>query len=368
MRSAIGRKQPFVTGVAGAVLCAALAAGCDVNPTDQPPPPGPAVKLLGANVSAGQALPASGRLELLFNRLLLPATISPSTFLLKDASGNAVSPSPAVAFDPVARVVTVTPAQPLDPAQQYSLTIAVPASSTDVKGLRAIDGTPAPSGLGISSFSVQSGGSPPTAIGVDFCKDVRPIFKYNCTAGLCHGGMLPAEGLELDSNAGVVATAIGMVAHGANTGQRAAPAAPELLFDEDMPVVDAQRGQSQGRPDHSRLIYKVLMGLPTTTPCTPGENLTPGQNGCLGLTDAGPPVDITGLYSAVLPSGPQGLQDDPGDRDILANLIPGREMPFPMNPAAPPLKLDPPYSLALDQMERLSLWIAEGALVPDTCP
>ena len=54
----------------------------------------------------------------------------------------------------------------------------------------------------------------------------------------------------------------------------------------------------------------------------------------------------------------------PSERANLANMVQGREMPFPLNPAAQlyaaPPAIDP---LTLDELEAMSFWMLEGAPV-----
>ena len=53
------------------------------------------------------------------------------------------------------------------------------------------------------------------------------------------------------------------------------------------------------------------------------------------------------------------------ERASLSNYILGREMPFPPTPSQLNSSTSP---LTLDDMERLSLWISQGAAAPATCP
>jgi hypothetical protein len=74
-----------------------------------------------------------------------------------------------------------------------------------------------------------------------------------------------------------------------------------------------------------------------------------------------PPVDVSGVHS---PVAFQAISI--AERATLSNYILGREMPFPP-PANIPLNYtnDP---LTLEEMERMSLWIAQGASAPASCP
>jgi hypothetical protein len=125
------------------IALAVSSASCDQGKVhDEAPAAGPAVHLLGANVVGGLLEP-SDRIEVSFDRLLLPLSITRQTFILGELVGDQfLGLTPTIRYDPVARVVTVTPLpeQAFDPEQTYRLTIASPAGPTDVNGLRAIDG------------------------------------------------------------------------------------------------------------------------------------------------------------------------------------------------------------------------------------
>jgi hypothetical protein len=188
-------------------------------------------------------------------------------------------------------------------------------------------------------FVAQAGSQAPEASHTsDFCNDVLPIFTHQCATGECHAGVLPAEGLILTTPAGVLATAVGRTAQGANTGTIASPPeAPGIVFGVDTPIVDPGSGaMSGGDPADSWLLYKVLLGLPSD--CSAGD---------AGLCEAGSPVAPS---SYLVPWQP--LSDDA--RATLGNLVQGEIMP-------------PTTPLTLDEMETLSFWISEGALVPASC-
>jgi hypothetical protein len=54
------------------------------------------------------------------------------------------------------------------------------------------------------------------------------------------------------------------------------------------------------------------------------------------------------------------------ERAALSDLVPGREMPFPARPETPARATTEP--MTVDELERVSLWIAQGARVPAMCP
>jgi len=267
--------------------------------------------------------------------------------------------TPDVAYDPVARVVTIRAPSAVDGGgwlqigQTYRVDILSPQSPTDGNGLRAIDGAVLdPSSPSTIAFAVEATAPPtPAPPSVDFCRDVFPIFTSKCTSSVCHGGSLPAVGLRLDSTTNIAATAIGRVAEEANTGPRAAAEPPGFLFGEDMPIVDpGSGGPSPGSPGDSWLMYKLLMAVP------PACSSTPGAAPC----DAGAPTPPKSAHAVAW----QPLSD--AERATLASFVPGREMPYPANPSAP-LGTDT-SPLTLQELEDVSLWIAQGAPLPATCP
>lgn len=316
---------------------------------------------------ATEMVPCDGRIELAFDRLLLPITISRQTFPVRDLSGNA--PTPNVAYDPVARVVTLsTPKSDggncwLTPGQTYRVAVLPPMNAGDLNGLRAIDGTfyaPPPDQPNGYEFMVAPAAGTPAPPSVDFCKDILPVFQSSCSGSICHGLQPPlpgpyttAAGLVLTSNVGVAQTAIGRVSQGSNTGPRAGTGQPpSLLFNEDVPIIDPGTSPAGGGdPGHSWLMYKLLL----STPPAPEAGAPPQ---CAG-------TDVSGAH--LLPIAQlQSMWVD--EHATLSDLVLGREMPFPPDPTQP-LGASP-VALTLDQLERVSRWIAQpyqGSPVPATC-
>ncbi len=361
--------------------------------------------LLAANVGDNKPLPSNGHIELSFNRLLMPDRVTRQSFVLENAAGT-IGFSPEITYDPVARVVTITPLSDasqklmntmLTPNESLRLTILSPASPTDPNGLRAIDGaTLDPASPKELLFTVTgppmddagNSATPPAAPSIDYCRDIDVIFGNNCEQGICHGGVPAAAGLVLSSPSDVMRSAIGRVAQGSNTGPRSVAEPPSHLFGEDMPIIDPG-----SNPDNSWMMYKVLLAIPSPAPIvdagTGAGDATTGDSGATeagppeggssdasagdgGATDAGgadgggdaevgpttvaqaPPVDVSHAHQL----GWQGLSN--AERTILSNYILGREMPFPSTPPVSP-------ALTLDEMERLSLWIAQGSPLPASC-
>ncbi len=361
---------------------------------------------MDANVGQNKPLPANGHIELVFDRLLLPASITRQTFVLENAGGTEGF-TPTIAYDPVARVVTITPlsdtGEALKTTDSYKITIATPQGPTDANGLRAIDGAtfdpPVPKSIFFTITAPLP--TPPSAPRIDYCRDIDVIFASSCEQGICHYSPPAAAGLSLYSPTSVLSTAIGRVAQGANTGPRAVAAPPSRLFGEDMPIVDPG-----GDPSNSWMMYKVLLATPSPEPVAEAdagadadlEDATAAPEA--GVADAGTqdggPLDASVTDAGADASGPvmdAGVADaapapdagvaDAGappptplpvdvshahglswqgisakERVALSNYVLGREMPF--QPSSP--------ALTLEEMERLSLWIAQGSAVPGSCP
>jgi hypothetical protein len=312
------------------------------------------VHLVASNASTTQPIVASTPIEFAFDRLLLPASITRQTFQFTDSLGNqptdasgqpiALSPD----YDPVARVVRLCGTDKVPPDNVYRITIA----TTGGAALRAIDGAGLdPSQSNVIEFQVSSG-PPYTGVDacsvrttVDFCNDVLPIFVNSCSGSSCHAPgqeVLPAAGLLLTSEADIRATALNRVAQGANTGSRSvpAPALAQPPFGVDMPIIDTVNG-----PMDSWLVYKLLLGVACGNPL---------QVAC----DAGAPgVQRHAVLWSVL---------SPTEVATLSDFVLGREMPFPVDAGAAPGTS--PNVLTADQMETISLWILQGASVPNCTP
>jgi hypothetical protein len=350
-----------------AVSAVTGAAGCDQGRQHDEPRVGSTyVSLVGDNTANG--IPADGVIELAFDRQLLPVTVNRQSFTVRDASGNGLSP--VVKYDPVARIVQIVSPNPdggawLTPQQEYTVTLGIPSGDDDSGGVRAIDrATLDPSVSHVISFFARivggDGGTaaPPT---ISFCTDVFPIFQAKCSSGLCHGGLPngaiePAAGLLLDSPDGIRHTAIGVgaqrVAQGSNTGALAASGPLGHHFGVDMPIIDPGPDPATGGdPGNSWIIYKMLLAVPN-------DVAAPGAAACDGGTSA----------TTSLPPDPlrQPLSDD--ERARLADFVLGREMPFPDDPGAVLQGVAPSTSITFDELERVELWIAQGAHVDDcTC-
>jgi hypothetical protein len=351
------------------LLLAAALLGCDQSVPAKIEPAG-YVKLLGANVGPDRPLPLGGAIELAFDRFLLPVSVSRQSFIVKKIDGQ-VTVSPVVTYDPVARVVTLSPqtGSPwLESGQSYMIEIPLPdfdagVSPSQVGGVRGIDGAALdPSSQRVIGFSVSATPSTPSpqtpAPTTNFCRDVLPIFESKCSSGACHGPASgqsrPASGLVLTTASGIALTAVGRVAQASNTGPRSQASAPTVRFGVDMPLI------SPGAPGDSWLLYKMLLALPPeTTPVT-------RRSKCDG-TQGAKPVSTDALYTA-----PFTRAVSADERARLGEVVGGQPMPYPPKPGAPedaavsdPLTEAP---LSFGQLERVRLWIAQGAALQECGP
>jgi hypothetical protein len=83
-----------------------------------------------------------------------------------------------------------------------------------------------------------------------------------------------------------------------------------------------------------------------------------GEDAAAAAPSVVPPTSVCGLYS--VPWQPLSSTE----RATLSNLIPGREMPYPAS-----LDAGIGTGVSVDTLERISLWISQGAgPIPTSCP
>jgi hypothetical protein len=270
--------------------------GCDQGPRLIDPVAGPALELVSSYPAHGEGLdcslaepacgvPIDARLELRFDRFLLPSTAvrqsiaffsgAATNVVPEDRSGPEILPS----YDPLERVVTFSlpPGATLQPNTLYTVQIPV-VRGEDALGFRAFDGTPMAEDEPVHiSFRTSNalGTAQPlaaphaldcselicTALGQDDADCGLPITS-GCAAAHCHGApdTAPRMGLSLASPHSL-ADATGRVAHQTETGPTTGRAlANPPRFGTAMPVIDP------GRPGNSYLVYKLLLAPETYQP------------------------------------------------------------------------------------------------------
>jgi hypothetical protein len=346
------------------------AAGCDAGAHHDQAYAGPGVRILGLNVGDGRPMPASGVIQIAFDRYLLPLTTNRQSAVLTDGAGQALPEAlqPLVVYDPVARTVTLTrPTKGawLTPGQLYKVRFPIAQGEDDVIGFRALDrATLDPNQPLEVAFTVgpddgtlslaEPGVIPGEPASVSFCADVLPIFYTKCSAGTCHGsGGNSAAGLVLDTPAGVRRTAIDLVAHGSNTGALPSSRAEGHVFGVDMPIIQTDQVAKTGTPGNSWLMYKLELARSPT--------FDAGDKPAVNCGAAGTVAPQTTAYQALAPIAPGGEPSD-AERARLRDYVLGREMPYPVPNATS--YYDQP--LTFQERETIRVWIARGAIL-DTC-
>jgi len=335
---------------------------------DRPAVPPPYIHVVASNVGNGAPLPNDGVIKVAFDRYINPLTMNRQGIALRDLFGNAPD-SPIIQYDPVTRTATLSNPGP-DPTHwllegtTYELSFPIATDEAGSFGLRAIDGaTMDPTTQKIAFMVAPPTGNPPKLPVIDFCADIFPLFAAQrtdpgaagvqglCSNKNCHGAQsnatnFTAAGLVLNSQEGIRHTAIGVQATEATTGALSVAITAQNSFPVGMPIIDP------GDPGHSFLIYKLLLPDVNGAPDGGGTNFSYG--GCSATTgafDYGP--------------NPQLASADEATR--LAQFVHGRRMPWgdvDQNGNFPPTGGTP---LTLDEIERISVWILQGAHVDDNC-
>ncbi len=332
-----------------------------------------------ANGAGPNVVPVNQPVILQFNRFLNPATVTRQNIRLLTGSGGGFADA-VVDYDPV--LLQVTLSNPvgntnwLVQGQVYEVNMPLAVSNNG--GIQAIDNATLAAATKIE-FTVGPAGAAYSEPIMHFCADVWPIFKGpgftlpgigivghgSCGSPNCHGKPQkvdisarfptgesePAEGLVLDTQAYVAQTAIGKVADESNVGAMAATGAAGIPFGIDMPIIDQGTGGT-GDPANSWIMYKVLLAAPV--PDTMDEGLIPPVRCAPFTTNESYQASTAAVITVA-------------ERLRLGSFILGREMPYP-NPddAGEPPEPDEAGgpgtdALSLRQMERLRLWIKQGA-------
>ena len=322
--------------------------------------------MIASNVGVNTPLPNNGVIKVAFDRYINPLTLNRQGIALRDLFGNAPD-SPIVQYDPVTRTATISNPGP-DPnwlveGATYELSFPIATDEAGSFGLRAIDGAtmdPATPKIAFTVTAAPDGGTTPKPPAIDFCTDIFPLFTASrnpsntqglCSNKACHSAQLsaesnvPATGLVLNSQEGIRHTAIGVEATEATTGALSVPITAQNSFPVGMPIIDP------GDPGHSFLVYKLL--LPDVNGAPDGTGAGFSYSGC----NATPPFDY----------GPNPHLASADEANRLAQYIHGRRMPWG-DPTPDGLSFtNGGTPLTLDELERVSLWILQGAPVVDNC-
>jgi len=312
-------------------------------------------------VGPSTTLPEDGVIAVTFDRYLNPSTVNRQGIALRDEFGNAPD-SPLVDYDPVTRVVRFSnpnPGQPwLTVGVPYELQFPIATDDAASFGLRAIDGaTIDPTQPSIGFTIAPPSGNPPQDPTIDFCNDVFPIFAAHrpgsalsglCASASCHASGAAPQGLALDYGGAIQTTAIGVEAVETSTSSASTPSSPEPAFPTGMPIIDP------GNPGDSYLLYKLLL---------PGDGPTAQKPFAYTLACGAtptPPFDY----------GPSPELATSDEASRLAGHVLGARMPWGDPDDAGASFHFPGTQLSIDDLERIRLWITQGANVADCsqCP
>lgn len=206
-------------------------------------------------------VPRDTPIEIRFDRFLLPkSAVRQSILLYTGQRSRAVRLQPF--YDAVERVVVfqVATGAVLDPGVLYHVELIRPKDDADQAGFRAFDGAPLSKQsdvpLAFSFLTARADPSPAPQAKPPGCFEAwSALSQSGCSKGGCHIGKDAPMGLRLDSRASLLNTAIGRVAHEADTGPVAGrPLVDPPRFGTGMPVIDP------GNPGTSYLLYKLLVG------------------------------------------------------------------------------------------------------------
>jgi hypothetical protein len=332
---------------------------------DQPPAPPPYIHVIAANVGTNVPLPNNGVIKVAFDRYINPLTLNRQSIALRDLFGNAPD-SPIVQYDPVTRTATISNPGPspdwLIVGQAYELSFPV-AAEAGAFGLLAIDGAtmdPATPKIAFTVAKVDPNLVTKLPV-IDFCKDIRPLFMATrtdapnvqglCSQAACHGATskdnYSAMGLVFSSPEGIRHTAINVEAEETTTAALSVSISAQNTFPVGMPIIEP------GDPGHSYLIYKLLL---------------PDLNGAPDGTGAGFSYTMScGPVTPPFDYGPNPHLASADEAARLAALVPGRRMPWGDPDKNGIFGLGGGTPLTLDELERLSVWILQGAPVVDDC-
>jgi hypothetical protein len=231
-------------------------------------------------------------IEIRFDRYLLPKTAVRQSILLytgpasrKQAEAVRLQPF----YDAVERVVVfrVASGATLLPGLLYHVELISPNDSQSGFGFRAFDEAPLSKEndvpLRFSFFTARADPQPSEPPKLPTCFDAwSALGQSGCFKAGCHTGSDSPMGLRLDSRAGLVDTAIGHVAHEADTGPLAGrPLVDPPRFGTAMPVIDP------GSPGTSYLLYKLLVRSDNFgADCTSRYRAPLADGTCLAADDA----------------------------------------------------------------------------------
>jgi hypothetical protein len=233
------------------------------------------------------AVPTNTPIRLSFDRPLWPSTAVRQSISIFVKQSAAYSPFLSPEYDLLTRSVTFRMGGTLLPGVLYQLRLPIAESPSDA-GFRAFDGAPLEDGpvLTSSSFFTADGPrdmAPPPSFEEPTCAQVVEVLRSTCASSCCHGSVLPAMGLALDSADALTETAILRVAHQAETGSALGSSFVDpARFGVGMRRIEPARSYA------SYVMYKLLRNRDNLAPCAEGSRFCdlPGANECSPLSEA----------------------------------------------------------------------------------
>jgi len=211
-------------------------------------------------------------------------------------------------YDPYERtaVFALPPGDRLQPEMRHTVRLRPPVDPSDPAGIRAFDGAPLAEET-TYSFTTSSGVTDPDHDvndewpKADWCDalqvplklpSVRSVFAACARAG-CHGGDMPAAGMDLSSADAVRSTALHALAREATpTGTSGEVLTNPPVLGEGMPRIDP------GNPGNSYLVYKLLINEANHPRPGDPEAVEPTFQGGLPPLEPPDPAELARLRNA----------------------------------------------------------------------
>jgi hypothetical protein len=223
----------------------------------------------------------------------------------------------------------------LQPNTHYTAEFVVPTPEADF-GFRAFDSAELDDAteLRLSFLTSNQRKPPPPSEPTGTCADAVRAFGEHCASAGCHNATDRKMDLDLSEANGVVSTAVGRVAHQAETGRETGvPLQNPARFGVAMPRIDP------GRPDNSYLMYKLVTA--------PENYRAAAADSELCETSHLAPVDP----DACVPASPEE------NERLREWFLRGLAMPRPLGDSEPRF-------LVKSELRRIESWIRSGASCP----
>lgn len=232
-------------------LCTLCTAAC-LSDAQGNAAPAADLQLIAPDLELG-SIPLGRTLRLRADRPLEPSSVLRQSFGLADlGTGRALSAP--VRYDPVLREVQVdliaAGLSLTEPGHSYTLRVWTPNDKGVIAWFRGVDG----SVIGANSerrwtFRVEDAPPPSPVAAPDFCADILPTFRAQCTQ--CHNAQQKTMALDLSSGAAIAATAVGVEA----VLSRRTPG----LVVGTAPLGTNMQRITPRTPSFSQLLYKTLI-------------------------------------------------------------------------------------------------------------